>query len=94
MDAEKAYDIICNTLCEGKSKQITNAFLDKESFGNFVVEFSDETGSGAIICDRGQVHVCADPSGAKDCRLLVQSLYEATEQELVEAIQEVSAVST
>lgn len=93
MNSEEAYNIICDLFRRDKAKQILNSFLDIDNFGNFVIEFLDETGGGAVICDRGQVHVCADSSGTKDCRLLVQSLYETTEQELEDAVQRVSAAS-
>lgn len=93
MTSEEAYNIICNAFRKDKAKQIINRLLDVDNFGNFVIEFLDETGGGAVICDRGQVHVCADPSGTKDCRLLVQSLSETTEQELEDAVQRISATS-
>ena len=93
MTSEEAYNIICDVFHKDETKRLVNSFLDVDNFGNFVVEFIDETGGGAVICDRGQVHVCADSSATKDCRLLVQSLYETTEQELVDVVQGVSVAS-
>jgi len=93
MTSEDAYNTICNVFYASKKRELVNSFFDIDNFGNFVVEFLDETGGGAVICDRGQVHVCADSSGTKDCRLLVQSLDETTEQELTDVVERITAAS-
>lgn len=92
MISEDAYNIICDAFGEDKTRRITNSFLDIENFGNFVIEVLDEAGERAIICDRDQIYVCADSSATKDCRTLVESVFEATEQDLMDAIQKFFAV--
>lgn len=93
MTSDEAYHTICNTFQKDPKIQIISSFLDVDNFGNFVVEFVNEADRRAIICDRDQVHVCSDSSGTRDCSLLVQSLYDTTEQELVDTLQRISVSS-
>lgn len=86
MTSEEAFSIAYNLLSKERTNSITRSVLDRDNFGNFIIDFLDVDGSRSLICDRDQVYICADSSG-KDCRLIVQSLYHSNKQEFLHIMQ-------
>ena len=87
MTSEDAYNFLCETIKRGRTNNLVDCCFDAPNFGNFVIAFTRETAERSIVCDRGQIFLCSDLSGTKNCRLAVPSLHEVMKPALLEALQ-------
>jgi hypothetical protein len=87
MTSEEAYAAICAALRSSVAKYAVDGSFDEQNFGNFTIVGEGIPDGQCIICDRGQILVCNSPDGTTNCRLVVPSLHEVTQPELLEALQ-------
>lgn len=87
MTSEEAYHIIGEFFKCSRTQRFVESSFDETNFGNFIIKFADETGERCVICDRGEIVLCDDFSGTKDCRSVLLSLYEVSKPMLLEALK-------
>ena len=84
MHTDDAYNALLNALGLDREIKITERFLDEENFGNFVISFEKYGRRRTLINDRGQLTLSR---GREPSTTIVQSIGEADERTLLEALQ-------
>ncbi len=85
MHSDDAYNLILTALASDREIKIIGHFLDSENFGNFAISFERMGRRRMLTNDRGQLIL--DYGRRNVSRLIVESIYEADERDLLEALQ-------
>lgn len=88
MNSEEAYRTILKELTS-KGKHVISNEYDHNTFGNFLVAFVSDDREQSLVCDRGEIALCNDLKGNLGCFTLIPSIYEATTEELVNALSSI-----
>lgn len=86
MDASAGYDAILRALAAEPRIRIVESFFDEVNFGNFIVRFEADGQPRSIVNDRGELVLCSDLEGSRDCRTALQSLYGVDKPALLRAL--------
>jgi hypothetical protein len=86
MDTRDAYDAICRALERDEAKRLVSAEFNELVFGNFVVSFERAGCPSSVVNDRGQLFLCDNLNGLGQCAMVVDSIREAGEQDLLRQI--------
>ena len=84
MRSDDAYNAILAALGSDPEIKIVERFLDEENFGNFVISFEKDGRRRMLTNDRGQLTF--DRGQATASRTIMQSIYEADERSLLQAL--------
>lgn len=68
------------------SKRIVESQFNEANFGNFVISFEVDGQPKSIVNDRGELVLCDDLEGSRDCKTVVQSLADADESIVISAL--------
>ncbi len=86
MITEEAYNTIINVLTSHSGVKILSKLYDADTFGNFIIAFTYHEKDRSIICDRGQIFICNDLLGRKDCKTIISSLSEVSKEIVISAL--------
>jgi len=86
LDSETAYHIILRQFKLSPGNELVDSLFDEENFGNFFFSFRASGKDMSIICDRGELVICGDLLGGKDCKTLFPSLHNLNGDLLLKAI--------
>lgn len=87
MDPREAYDAILSALGADRRKRVVRSDFDERSFGNFIVGFEEAGKPGSIVNDRGELAVCGDLDGSRDCTTVILSLRDVDAQTVLRALR-------
>jgi hypothetical protein len=59
---------------------------NEEVFGNFLIAFMLYNLEKSIVCDRGELGICDDLIGGHNYRVIVPSIYEVGQNDLLIAL--------
>lgn len=83
---EEAFQVIVESLSRREGISLKSTLRDEEKFGNFLVAFARSEGYHSLVCDRGELVLCQDLHGAKDCVTIIPRLYDVTKEQLLDAL--------
>lgn len=86
MRANEAYDAAIDYLAAKNHIVILDRLHDPETFGNFVVGFTEYEVEKSIICDRGEIYLCDGLNGNSNCVLVIPSIYDIDKADLIAAL--------
>ena len=89
MTTKEAYEVIVAYLFQRNHIDIFRQEYNPEVFGNFIIAFKEYESERSITCDRGQLYLCNSPDGNSDCIVIVFSLYEILESDLMEVLHNI-----
>ena len=84
MTTDEAYRIICEFF--SAQDNLVDSFYDEVNFGNFVIDCKGLRGGQSIVCDRSQIYICDKPGGEGECELVLASIYEITDRQLMQSL--------
>jgi hypothetical protein len=87
MGSREAYDTVRKALASSPRTSIVDCTYDDATFGNFVVAFELEGQPRSVVHDRGELALCSDLTGTRQCATVVSSIADADEQTLIEALK-------
>jgi hypothetical protein len=91
MNARDAYEATLRAVGADPRNRILECVFDEVNFGNFIVSFEQGGLHRSIVNDRGELVLCCDLEGSRDCRSVVRSLREVDEQRVIRALNQASA---
>lgn len=87
MKTEDAYNILKDYLGEQNHIAILNQSYSPDTFGNFVIGFTEYDVKQSIICDRGEIYLCHGLNGETNCTFIVPCIYEMEKSDLIAALR-------
>ncbi|HKH27694.1 MAG TPA: hypothetical protein VKA61_05075 [Sphingomicrobium sp.] len=87
MGPKEAYDTIRRALADNQRTSIVDCTYDDAAFGNFVIAFEVEGRPSSVVNDRGELALCSDLAGTRQCTTVLRSIDDADEQTVIEALK-------
>jgi len=87
MGSKEAYDAIRKALASNPRTSIADCTYEDAAFGNFVIAFELEGQPRSVVHDRGELALCSDLTGTRQCTTVLLSIVDADEQTVIEALK-------
>ncbi|HEX8379392.1 MAG TPA: hypothetical protein VF619_02440 [Allosphingosinicella sp.] len=87
MDTRDAYTAILKALGADSRKHVVACGFDEENFGNFAITFEVKGRPRTLINDRGELSLSHERT-ERGGRTILQSIHEADERTLLQALQQ------
>ena len=87
MKTKDAYNIILKTLSDCSDCEIVDYLYNSDVFGNFIIGFIKDNKPKSFVCDRGQIYLCNDLKGNLGCCMIVPSISEVCQENLVMSLE-------
>jgi hypothetical protein len=84
---QRIVEIIRGAITRDPNKRLVKSTFDEASFGNFIISFEEDGRARSVVNDRGELVVCSDLEGSRDCVTVLGSLHGADEQLIINALK-------
>lgn len=86
MRSKEAYNAIRKALASNPRTSIVECTYDTAAFGNFLIAFEADGEPKSVVNDRGELVLCGDLAGTRNCETVVPSINDVNERMILKAL--------